>query len=56
MTARALGEAMARLARLTDGSTGPLLDQDRPRQLLRTAFEQALGAPAALASDPAAPD
>jgi glycosyltransferase involved in cell wall biosynthesis len=55
-TARALGEAMVRLARLTEGSTGPLLDQSRPRQLLRTAFGQAIGATAALAPDPAALD
>jgi hypothetical protein len=51
-----LGEAMVRLARLTEGSTGPLLDQSRPRQLLRTAFGQAIGATAALAPDPAALD
>jgi glycosyltransferase involved in cell wall biosynthesis len=51
-TARALGEAMVRLTRLTDQSAGPMLDQERPRQLLRTAFTAALAAGPDLSTDP----
>jgi glycosyltransferase involved in cell wall biosynthesis len=41
-TARGLGEALGRVALAASRSTGPLLDTERPRHLLRRAFEEAL--------------